>query len=364
MILQKLRLAHFRNFSNLEINFAPKINYIIGENGQGKTNILESIYCLALSRSFRTSNDNHLVQINEENYEIHSELLSELSVKHSISIVLVNKKKNVRYNQKKLPRHSSLIGIAPMVLFSPEDHRITGGPPAERRLFLDVLLSQADQKYLKKLQEYAKLVRHRNRLLTMIAEKQENSDQLESWDTAIASSGSDLIQARNDFLEEIKEQLATTYRIISDRKGKIKTRYGFAEGIELDGAGTYIKALKTLRQREIARRQTLIGPHRDDLLLFIDNREVKNHSSRGEQKSVLLALKIVEYDYLKSKKMITPIFLLDDIHSELDQKRQINLISKIADLGQAFITSTEHIKPHTQDDLSYLVKNGTIEPLH
>jgi DNA replication and repair protein RecF len=364
MILQKLRLAHFRNFSNLEIKFAPEINYIIGENGQGKTNLLESIYCLALSRSFRTSNDNHLVQINEENYEIHGELLSELSVKHSISIVYVNKKKNVRYNQKKLPRHSSLIGIAPMVLFSPEDHRITGGPPAERRLFLDVLLSQSDKKYLKRLQEYGKLLRQRNRLLALIAEKQESADQLESWDTAIASSGFGLVDARTDFLEKIQEQLAITYSEISVGKGKIYTRYNFAEGIEIDGVETYLKVLKKLRQREIARKQTLVGPHRDDLHFFIGNRDTKYHSSRGEQKTVLLSLKIVEYNYLKNKKLVTPIFLLDDIHSELDQNRQLSLISKIAGLGQTFITSTERIRPRTQDDRTFLVKNGTIEFLH
>ncbi|MCA9740883.1 DNA replication/repair protein RecF [candidate division KSB1 bacterium] len=362
MVLQKLRLAHFRNFSNLELSFSPKLNYIIGKNGQGKTNLLESIFCLAISKSFRTANDADLIELNEKSFEIHGELLSDVSVEHSLSIVFLNGKKSVRHDQKRLPRHSALLGIAPMVLFSPEDHKVTGGAPSERRAFLDVLLSQADQSYLYQLQEYHKILRQRNRLLSLIADSEESPDSLDSWDAAIVTPGAALHRARRSFLQNIEDELQQIYAELANNPVKLQPHYHFAEGMHIENTDTYLNALLQLRKKEIARKQTLIGPHRDDIVFQLGQRDVKKHASRGEQKSVLLALKIIEFHYLKNRKQMTPIILIDDLQSELDEGRQVNMISKLTDMGQTFVTSTDHINPRTEDETTFLVENGFVTP--
>ena len=363
MILHKLRLSHFRNFSNLEMHFSPGINSIIGKNGHGKTNLLESIFCLALSKSFRTANDADLVQLGQSSFEIHGTLISELAVENELAIVYLDGKKSVRQNQKRLPRHSALIGIAPMVLFSPEDHRVTSGSPAERRLFLDVLLSQADQKYLSALQSYARIVRQRNRLLSLIAEGEQSPAQLDSWDAAIVPSGMVLIEARNAFLQQIEAQLQKTYTEISGNSVRLHAQYRFAEDAVIEDDESYVRTLQQQHNREIKRKQTLVGPHRDDVVFVLGERDVKKHASRGEQKSVLLALKIIEFEYLKNKKQSTPIFLIDDLQSELDEGRQVNLLSRLTDIGQTFITSTEQMQPRGREDSAYVVDNGTLKPM-
>lgn len=338
------------------------MNYIIGKNGQGKTNLLESIFCLAISKSFRTANDSDLIELGESSFEIHGELMSELSVEHSVSIVFSNGKKSVRSNQKRLPRHSALIGMVPMVLFSPEDHKVTGGAPSERRAFLDILLSQADRNYLHQLQEYHKILRQRNRLLHLIADGEEKPDLLDSWDAALVSSGAAVTKARLRFLQKVKDDLQNAYAEIANNRVELRSHYRYAEDISIDGSASYLESLQKLRKKEIARKQTLIGPHRDDVAFLLGERDVKKHASRGEQKSVLLALKMIEFHYLKNRKEITPILLIDDLQSELDESRQINLISRLTDIGQTFVTSTDRLKPRLQDENAYLVESGVVAP--
>lgn len=361
MVLERLRLVHYRNFADVEIEFGPFINYIVGRNAQGKTTLLEAIYSLALSRSFRTVNDAHVVQIGQENFEVHGSFRTEYGVQHTVSIVYSGRRKQIRHNYKRLGKHSSLLGLAPMVLFSPEDHRITSGPPAERRNFLDIVLSQSDASYLKTLQEYSQVLRQRNQLLQLIADRHKKEDELEPWNVSLAQLAVQIIEKRLEFIKSIADELADVYRMISRKKDALTVRYACAYSMQRLNPDDFLNRLNLLREKEILRRQTLVGPHRDDVSFHVGDRDVKLYASRGEQKSVLLSLKIVEFNYLKLRKETTPIFLLDDFHSELDLNRQVNLISKIADLGQSFITSTVEAKNFPGNYRGFRVEDAKVE---
>lgn len=363
MVLNELHLRGFRNYDELRIDFSPESNFFIGDNGQGKTNLLESIYCLGLVKSFRTAKDSDLVQFGKDGFEISGTFINELSVKHSVSVVYQGNRKAISCDKKRLQRHSSLIGFAPMVLFSPEDHRITGGGPVERRHFIDLLLSQANRKYLKNLQEYTRILRQRNKLIALIAEGEADPGQLDSWDAAFVTTGYEVLQLRLHFIEEVAKLLAEVYREISGSRSTLATQYLFSEDVALDTVSRFGNTLERFKRRDLARRQTLIGPHRDDIQFTIDGRDVKKHASRGEQKSVLLALKIVEYLFLQQKKQTTPIFLLDDLHSELDEHRQLSLFGRIAKLGQAFITMTGEPQTMTPAQRVFHIRQGQLEPI-
>lgn len=361
MILKKIRLRNFRNFLELEFEAHAHFNQFIGENGQGKTNLLESIYCLGLVRSFRTAVDAELLKIGADSYEVQGEFLSELGVKHSVAIFYDGRRKSISFDKKRLNAHAALVGKIPMVLFSPEDHRLTGGGPAERRRFLDILLCQASQHYLKNLQEYTRILRQRNKLLGMVARGEAGIEELESWDYSIARPGLFLTRARINLLNHIHDAVCQTYAKISERQAKMDCRYHPRVEATSVGEDEYVRTLEQLRSKEVLREQTLAGPHLDDIRFYIDQKDVRKHASRGEQKSVLLSLKIVEYNYLYENNQSSPILLFDDVFSELDAARQENTLSLLTGLGQVFITSTSPTNLPATDAITFLVKNGTVE---
>ncbi|RMD87980.1 MAG: DNA replication/repair protein RecF [Calditrichaeota bacterium] len=363
MILERLQLHHFRNYDELDIGFSPGINQIIGENGSGKTNLLESIYCLGLVKSFRTVKDADLVQLHQSFFQITGEFVNELSVRHTITIYYANGHKAVSLDGKKVSRHSAIIGFLPIVLFNPEDHRITSGSPSERRRFLDILLSQSDKSYLASLQEYHAILKQRNKLLCRIAEGQAGPSELDIWDLSFAKTATQIIALRLKFLHEIADSFAEAYQQISNEKQSLKAIYLTQDERCLEGEEAFLNCLRLQRKKEMLLQKTMIGPHRDDLKFVLDGRDVRKHASRGEQKSVLLALKFIEYTYLKSRTETHPILLLDDVYSELDEQRQKNLFMHLTQIGQVFITATQqHPLPATHHQ-SYHVRNGNVVQL-
>lgn len=174
MILQSLVLNNFRNYQSVTVQFASGINHIFGKNGQGKTNLLESIFCLGLAKSFRSNIDSDLIKKSTAEYQILGEFISDINVKHKIGIAASRNKKEISVDRKKLQRYSELIGMIPVVLFNPEDHKITAGSPAERRRWLDIILSQSDHQYLKNLQVFKRILKQKNVLLESISKKKQN----------------------------------------------------------------------------------------------------------------------------------------------------------------------------------------------
>ncbi len=364
MILHRLQLTHFRNFASLDIQPGPGKNYFIGENGQGKTNLLESIYCLGLIKSFRASSDLELVQKGTTGYQISGEIYNELSVHHKVAIVYNQGRKAVSFDGKKIARHASLVGQLPIVLFNPEDHRITSGSPSERRRFLDIILSQSHKSYLASLQEFQKILKHRNRLLVNIREGNSKPDELDAWDWNLAKSGHHVMAMRKAFIERIQGPLKDIYARIAARPAELVIRYSPSDENAATDAQGFISALQSHRQAELLRQQTLIGPHRDDVTFYLNGMDARRHASRGEQKSILLALKLIEYDYLKESSETLPLLLLDDIYSELDEKRQSRVVEQLMQIGQSFITSTHIRGDLDQASTVFKIVQGTLEQIH
>ncbi|KAA3619828.1 MAG: DNA replication/repair protein RecF [Calditrichaeota bacterium] len=362
MVLHKLSLSNFRNYESLSVQFSPGINHIIGENGQGKTNLLESIYCLGLAKSFRSNSDADLIKNENTEFQIFGEFYSENKVKHKIGIVATKVRKAININRKRVQKHSQLIGKIPVVLFSPEDHKITSGPPAERRKWLDIILSQSDQHYLKNLQTFKRALKQKNNLLDRIARKEENPEQLNYWNSIFVDVAEKIIAKRMALIENIQDDLAKYYKSISSSKSTIDLGYHSSTGLSKITRETFEKYISDAADKEISAKTALFGPHRDDLVVFLNKKDVRKHASRGEHKSILLALKIVEYNFLHTRTATKPILLLDDIYSELDFGRQKKIITHLSQLGQTFITTTFHPKiSSSDDDQAFLITNGSVE---
>ena len=363
MRLRKLHLQHFRNYESLEVEFHPELNILTGNNGEGKTNIIEAVYCLGLTKSFRAQNDQEMVRKGNSDFLIIGEFNNELNVYHRVAIHYGERKKTITLDHKRISRHSQLIGLFPMVLFHPEDHKITGGSPSERRRFLDLLLSQSDRNYLVQLQQYQKVIKQRNRLLLRIAEGDASERELDGWDEEFCRLGYAITLSRIRLIREIEPRVEEFFRKISGRDDSLNLSYQSRSEICLDSADAYFQSVAAMRKEELSRMQTLVGPHRDDFAFLLNGNDVRKFASRGEQKSVLLAIKLAEYFYLKEKTQTYPILLFDDIYSELDEHRQENIVTHLFNAGQAFVTATSLRQKPAKPFFAFLIKNGSLEQL-
>jgi len=349
MVLCKLRLLNFRNYAQLELNFSTATNFFYGANAQGKSNLLEALHCLSLTRSFRTSADQELLRFGADTAEAVGEYVDELGTEHLLTIVYRREQaKQISLDRKRLSSHAALVGKFPIVLFSPESHRITAGAPAERRRFVDVLLSQGSPLYLADLQEYNRVLRQRNALLAEFANTTDRT--LAAWDESLALYGCKIVQARYQFVRDNCEILQQAYAHISASTHSLQLAYRSQfETLRIDEI-TPQKLLERLgeyRGREKQRGQTLVGPHRDDLELSIDGVDLRRFGSRGEHKSAIMALKMMETEYLKRRLNTAPIILLDDLISELDETRARQCVQYFSGRGQLFISAVSLI-----DDVS------------
>lgn len=351
MHLKQIELNQFRNISSSKIDFSKKINIIHGKNGQGKTSILEAIYLLAITKSFRAKADKIVVQHSKEYLQVTGLFSTDHQDTFSIRVFYSNEEgKHVFLNQNKLDKFSALIGKVPITLLSLEDMELTYGLPQNRRKFIDILLSQISPVYLSALQSYKKILAHRNRLLSLIAEKKENPQALFPWDEQLIKYGSDIIWHREQFVQYANQKIARYYQRIALNEEMINVKY--KTNIELTSepisvtkiAELFRKTLNETQEADLLRQNTLAGPHRDDLIFYKDGYALKSYGSQGENKTLLIALKLIENDYLKEKTSENPILLMDDIFGELDDARIANLLNSVKEFGQTFITTNSSAK--------------------
>lgn len=362
MIIERLSLKNFRNYEELSIQLNPSVNYITGKNGQGKTNLVESIYCLGLTKSFRTNSDTDLTLKGESGFHILGEFKKENLVKHKVAVVFENKKKAISIDGKRLQRHSLIVGMIPVVLYHPDDHQLTAGAPGERRRWLDIVLSQGDHIYLNDLQRFRQVLKQKNALIEKIRIGENKKGDLEYWNHVFAQHVFSILTKRLAFIEEIREKAIETYQQISGKNEILFLKYATQLGSEIESPEKIEINLNKGQEAELKAGTSLLGPHRDDLTIFIDEKEVRKHASRGEHKSVLLALKLIEHTFLRLRAGTTPIFILDDIYSELDDSRQKNIVDEVCKLGQTFITSTEREFRSAKNEMNFFeVKNGKAE---
>ena len=343
MIIRKLNLINFRNYKKITITFDKKINIFIGDNAQGKTNILESIYFLALTKSYRTT-DLNLINKKYENAKVKGEIKNN-NIFKSLTIELSHEKKKVKVNNNEIKKISEYITNLNVILMSPEDINILQGTPAERRNFLNIELSQLSKNYIKKYNEFNKILKIRNNYLKMLY-KSSNTDYryLDSVTENLIEREIEIYQERKKFIDFINNRIDKIYENITGIKN-FKVIY--ETNVDLEDFSKekirkkLIQKYQSSLKKEIENGMTIYGPHRDDLQFLIDNDDIKIYGSQGQQKISIIALKLSEIEIFKEMTNTYPILLLDDVFSELDIKNRNKLIGYINKDIQVIITTND-----------------------
>lgn len=366
MFLKNLELNNFRNISNISINFNKNINIFIGNNAQGKTNILESIYFLAITKSHRTHNDLNLIKSDELYTKVSGLFSDEENNNHCLSILLNEKGKKVSIDnimQKKISNYLSRINV---IMFCPDDLEIIKGSPSIRRRFLNIELSQFRNDYLLLLKDYNLILKERNEYL-----KQKNNANFDKMyyniiTEKLIENNIKLIRIRNDFINKLNKYLEKVFKKITDF-GDLKIKYkSFIREDELSSKNLINivrEKYNSVFMNELLQKTTLVGCHKDDFRLYLNNLDITEFCSQGQQRLAILSLKLAEIEFFIEEKKIKPIILLDDIFSELDDIKKNNIIDYFKEDIQIFITTTDinniNYSLKEKSDI-YVVKNGKI----
>ena len=340
MKLNKIILDNFRNYNKLDLNFDKDIVCFTGLNGQGKTNLIEAISVLGLLNSFRTKNYSEMKKFDEDYFFISGDFTDKSNNKLNIKISFSDRKKKVIFQDKKVLKFSDFWGNIPMVYLIPDESIITNGPPLERRKFVDKLLSMVDKEYFSLFKNYVKTLKQKNKILYSF--KRENvfqPEMIEVYNEQLLEYGSKVFNKRIKFLKRFNEFFKDILLFISD--GLYKGDISYLSSMDTNNYHDDLKKQLFEQKRiETNRGLSIIGPHKDDLVFEINNNDLRKYGSKGQHKLFLVALKLAEIKYIKSITDEYPIFLLDDLYSEIDEIKS-GKIAKILDKDiQTFITTS------------------------
>lgn len=368
MRLNKLELRNYRNYRELVLEFPNRLNIFLGENAQGKTNLLESIYVLALTRSHRTSSEQELIGWQDDFAQIRGRIergTSELE----LELLLTKKGRKSKVNHIEQKKLSSYIGQLNVILFAPEDLSLVKGSPQIRRRFIDMELGQINPVYLYDLAQYQQTLKQRNLYLKQLSEKKQTDEiYLDILTEQLVDFGSKVLANRLKFIKKLEYWSNDLHGKITNQKEELTIEYDAS--ISLDSEETeeirtvFLSELQKNRKREIFKGNTFLGPHRDDLIFKVNQQNVQTYGSQGQQRTTALSVKLAEIDLMKEETGEYPILLLDDVMSELDDSRQIHLLETIENKVQTFLTTTtlNHVKGKmtVHPDIFY-VHQGQIE---
>ncbi|MBO8159698.1 DNA replication/repair protein RecF [Thermosyntropha sp.] len=363
----KIETFKINDFRNIKEIYLPKgeisnFNIFIGNNGQGKTNILEALYILSMQNSFRTSNYNHLINYDREGFRIRAEYNIdyrefEIELKYQ-----KNKKKEVYINRKKASKKHPY--CPKVVLFTPDDLYLIKGSPVKRRNFIDSILKQLSNEYAYFIEEYGKIIKKRNFLLK---KGQSESKAFSILNQILVENGTQIILHRINFINILEKTAAEIFQEINQDESKIKIKYALSFPIENDKINTAVLKekfdieLKKIKEKEIIRKTTLIGPHLDDINFYYDNKLARSFASQGQQRNMVIALKLAEIHAFYKVKGFFPVFLLDEVLSELDQERKILLLRYLEKSDfQTFLTSVKAEENIFEKANLFYIENGSI----
>lgn len=333
MQIEKITLSQFRNYTREEVVFSPRLNYIEGNNAEGKSNLLEAIYLLSTGKSFRTTKLHTLVQQGQSGFCLEALFTREgIAQELRVCYHLSPPSKQILYNQTSYASFLPLLGIIPCILLAPEDISFIIGSPLERRKFLDLHLSQLDPLYVHHLGRYHKALQQKNLLL-----KQQKQKDLLPWEQVMALSASYLVKKRIETLLLLEKDLQQFISIFSETSESFSWRYeNSATSIQTED---FLLSWEKNRKKEFLLGTTLSGPHRDDIGLFLQGQEVKTYCSEGQKRCCMAALRLAEWKRFQHSLGVSPLFAVDDFAIHLDEKRQGLLSRSLAMLGQVFLTS-------------------------
>ena len=394
--LSHLSLINFRNYERLEFDLQPGMVLLQGRNGQGKSNFLEAIYILAIAKSPRASADRELVRQQSPQTDPYSQISAVVQRNGEAVRVQIDLRslpadpgreqpanapgdrqrepapnqiqKQIRVNG--VPRRASdMIGSVNAVMFSAHDMELVYGSPSARRRYLDIMISQTDSRYLRAAQRYQRVTYQRNHLLRMVREGRSRPEELTYWDGQLVTEGTYILARRLETARVLSEVAASVHGELTESES---LRLGYRASVPAEAgqsekklADALLEAIESRREREIAQGVTLSGPHRDDLQVSIDGMDATVYASRGQSRTAVLAMKLAEAAYLRDRRQVEPILLLDDVLSELDAPRRAQVLERASQYSQCFITTTglESIELELLSEMSrFVVERGTLRP--
>lgn len=370
MPLSRLALRNFRNFENLNLDFHPEFNFIYGQNAQGKTNLIEAIAYLSALKSFRTTEKTELISRGADFAKVDATFIKD-DLRWDISLTLTPGERQVLVNGKKPEMRKEYFNLIPLILFEPRHIYVFRNSPSERRQYLNRALFLQDPGFLQTLNAYEKIVLQKNRLLKDRAAPNE----IEVWNTRLADVGARIMFLRRNWFDDIKTELAKEYRAISGSGESLQLTYQPSQNLLQEMDATLFLNEQDIRTAleqkltehlsdEMERREAFVGPHRDDWMAALDGRHIGSFGSQGENRSAVIALKLAQLKLYSSHHGKTPLFLLDDVASELDEKRCHYLFSYLRDeAAQVFLTTTENELVHDEfakRSAAFLIENGRV----
>lgn len=338
MYLSFLGLKNFRNYTELSLEPCASMNIFTGMNGQGKTNILESVFFLSTGRSHRTSRDAELIKWEENNTWVKTTVQKRIG-SLNIDIEFAKGYKNIAVNGMGIMRLGQLMGNLNTVIFSPEDLRLIDDGPGVRRRFLDIELSQLYPGYFFEIQRYLKVLKQRNHQLRL----SPSDDMIDMWDDQLSVSGAKIMMIRDKYIKKLSEEASLIHSRISDGGEELGIKYLSSVPTNSDRNEIYINMMAKLkkgRNNDFRRGNTSSGIHRDDVNISIDGKDARHFASQGQKRTAVLAIKLSEVKIARIETGENPVLLLDDVMSELDELRRSRLLAEITGL-QTFITTTE-----------------------
>lgn len=372
MLITQVHLQNFRNHIDTRVDWAPHLNVIVGQNGAGKTNLIDSIHYLCMSRSFVSSSDLYVVNQEATFFMVKGHFEGNIRSSFDVSCSYSRGEgKKIFVNDSPLDRLSDLIGMVPVVVLTPEDKKLTSEGPSERRSFIDSFISQISPRYLKDLISYRKARKQRNRLLQEFRGSRDMLlAYLEPWNIQLVEYGSRIIAKRTEVLNQFQDYLAAEYEMISGMRHRPRLEYQTicepSESIETVGEH-YREVLEKALDHEIEREITTVGPHRDEIVFYLDDIELRKFGSQGQHRLFALALKLAQLFYFSEELDDLPIFLLDDVFGDLDAQRIEVLLQALTEhAGQTFITAANpipfdnYVTFDGEKNRRYRVENGTV----
>ena len=372
MYIEQLALRNYRNYDSTSVEFENKVNVILGENAQGKTNIMESIYVLAMAKSHRTSTDKDLIRWDQEYAKIDGRIQKQYS-SLPLQLIISKKGKKAKCNHIEQQKLSQYIGNMNVVMFAPEDLNLVKGSPQVRRRFIDMEIGQVSPIYLHDMSQYQKILQQRNHFLKMMQiKKQTDQTMLEILTEQFIDMAVKIVTKRYEFLKLLQKWAEPIHKGISRGLEQLEIAYKPSVDVLEDQELSKMKVsfeekFSKLRMREMERGTTFFGPHRDDLQFFVNGRDVQTFGSQGQQRTTALSVKLAEIELIHSEIREYPILLLDDVLSELDDYRQSHLLNTIQGRVQTFVTTTsvDGIHHQTLKEASmFEVVSGQIEKVN
>ena len=360
MILEKLSLINYKNIQTATLELSPKINCLIGQNGVGKTNVLDAIYYLSFCHSANNPMDSQVIRHGEEFFMIEGKYNEDIAISCGFKR---GSKKHFKRNKKEYKRLSEHIGLIPVVMVSPADTLLIDGGSEERRRLMDMVISQYDRSYIEHLNRYNKALLQRNTMLK--ADDEPNIDVISLWEEQMAMAGEQIYQRREAFVKEMVPIFQRFYETISGNREQVALNY-----VSHCQRGPLLEVIQRDRFKDRAVGYSLHGIHRDDLEIALGGHQMKREGSQGQHKTFVIALKLAQFDFLKrTNTKTTPLLLLDDIFDKLDAKRVEQIVSLVAgnEFGQIFITDTNRdhldqiLSASSHDYKIFFVEDGNVQ---